>query len=151
MQARVPELLTLWTDNGATKDINVADLDLQSALLLLEFIYTDSIALVENGDSCVVECVLKLLRFADKFALQSFMHYLCRAMADKMHLSKGGRKSPTMDIQIVQELLQFGEAANSDYLQLKCTEYLLFLEDDNRPAKPTKQTKPKKRAGCIIS
>jgi hypothetical protein len=150
LHARVPELLTLWTDNGTTKDIVVTDLDCKATQLLMEYIYTDRVESIEAGEATVVQEVLKLLKFADKFALQPFMFYLCKAMADKMNISQRSKKE-SMDTQLVQELLQFGKAANSDYLQLKCTEYLLFLEEDNTPVKVTKEKKPKKRAGCIVS
>lgn len=138
----------LWTDNGETSNIVINDLDYSSSLLLLEYIYTDRIQSIEDGDTKIIHNIVTLLKFAEKFSLHLLMNYLCRAMADKMKLTKGTSQQE-LNVNMVQELLEFSTATNSDYLTLKCKEYLLFMEGDNTPRQAAK--KPKKRTGCIIS
>lgn len=149
LQARVPELLALWTDNGTSDEIVITDMDSATTQQFLEYVYTDSIKSVADQELTAVKGVLELLTFAEKYALQPFMRYLCRIAADQLSISED-QNSKSMDTRLVQELLQFSEAASSDYLKLKCTECLLLLEADNTPAKVTQEKKIKKRPGCSI-
>jgi hypothetical protein len=151
LEARASDLLVLWTDNGATNEVTVTDLDAATLQLLLEYMYTDKIRALQTNTASY-ETAITLLKFAEKFSFQPLLDYLCGVIADQMSVTKDTAHKK-INVEIVQELLAMSQSANSDYLTLKCREYLLLQDGPDTDALQDlpRKSSVRKRRGCVVS